>query len=188
MRISIIAQYLKLSVLLLLVTLGTEAYGEEEIWLLADTKTRILSVKQGKEIKAQFKNFAIGRNGTARDKVRNDHKTPLGIYRIGWINNNSRFYRFFGVNYPSRIDGKRGVKRRLINERTYQELLRADLFDEVPPQNTRLGGQIGIHGVGKGDRFIHDTLDWTQGCIALTNEQIDRLGSWIKKGAVVVIR
>ncbi|MCP5245074.1 MAG: L,D-transpeptidase, partial [Burkholderiales bacterium] len=47
---------------------------------------------------------------------------------------------------------------------------------------------IGIHGIGRGDPEIHDQFHWTNGCIALTNEQIDQLGKWLKPGVMVKIR
>jgi len=92
------------------------------------------------------------------------------------------------VNYPSRVDAKRGLQKGLIDRSTYQRLFDADLLDQVPDQTTLLGGQIGIHGIGKADAEIHRTMNWTRGCIALTDSQINSLGAWIKKGTVVVIR
>lgn len=174
-----------------LVVFGTGVQAgtiDEEIWVLVDTKTRSISVKQGKHTRAVYNNIAIGRNGATRDKIRGDYKTPLGIYRVGWVNPNSRFHRFYGVTYPSRVDAGRALKKGMIDRSTYQELLRADLLNQVPNQNTRLGGQIGIHGIGGADPFIHKTMNWTRGCIAVTDEQINSLGAWMKKGAVVVIR
>ena len=164
------------------------AHADEEVWLLVDTKMKVIRVKQGKETKAEYANISIGRNGAATDKIRGDLKTPLGIYRIGWINPNSHFHKFFGVNYPSRVDAKRGLQKGLIDRSTYQRLFDADLLDTVPDQTTVLGGQIGIHGIGGADPEIHRTMNWTRGCIALTDSQINSLGAWIKKGTVVVIR
>ncbi len=162
--------------------------AEDEVWLLIDTKSKILNVMQGSKIKAVYKNIAIGRNGADKNRVKGDNKTPLGIYRIGWVNNQSKFHKFYGVNYPSRIDARRGLGRGLIDHSTFEDLVRADLFDTVPRQDTALGGQIGIHGLGAADPYIHRIMDWTRGCVAMTDEQIDSLGRWIKKGAVVVIR
>ncbi len=162
--------------------------AEDEIWLLIDTNTKVLNVMQGDSIKAVYKNIAIGRNGADRNRIRGDNKTPLGIYRIGWVNDHSKFHKFYGVNYPSRIDARRALGQGLIDHATFEDLIRADLFDRVPRQDTALGGQIGIHGLGSADPYIHKTMDWTRGCVAMTDEQIDSLARWIKKGAVVVIR
>lgn len=174
--------------LLVILSLFTPAHAAEEIWLLVDTKSKVISVKQGQATKAEYKKIAIGRKGAATNKIRGDNKTPLGIYRIGWFNPDSQFHRFYGFNYPSRVDAIRGLQKGLINSGTYKRLLDADLLDRIPDQSTRLGGQIGIHGLGSADPKIHDLFDWTRGCIALTNSQINSLGAWIKKGTVVVIR
>ena len=173
---------------LLVSSLSIPAHAAEEIWLLVDTKSQAILVKQGNETKAEYQDISIGRNGAANDKIRGDEKTPLGIYRIGWINSKSRFHKFFGVNYPSRVDAKRGLHEGLIDRPTFQRLFEADLLDRVPDQTTRLGGQIGIHGIGTADPEVHKMMNWTRGCIAVTDSQIDSLGSWIKKGTVVVIR
>jgi hypothetical protein len=57
-----------------------------------------------------------------------------------------------------------------------------------PPSNTGLGGNIGIHGIGAGDPQVHEDFNWTEGCIALTNEQIEELARWIHLGTRVVVR
>ena len=59
---------------------------------------------------------------------------------------------------------------------------------QTPPQNTPLGGQIGIHGLGHANEKIHQVFDWTHGCIALTNPQIDQLSQWVDTGTVVKIK
>ena len=59
---------------------------------------------------------------------------------------------------------------------------------DIPPQVTPLGGYLGIHGVGEGDPGIHADFNWTHGCIALTNQQIDDLAGWIRIGMRVVVR
>lgn len=159
-----------------------------DIWLLVETNHRLLRVMEGQNEKEVFTNVAIGRKGSGTDKMRNDDKTPLGEYRIGWVNENSRFRRFFGLTYPNLDNAKRAYRSGLISEHTLRSIMRANLDEEVPPQDTPLGGQIGIHGLGSGNRQIHEEFNWTHGCIAMTNDQIDRLGQWIKKGTLVVIR
>ena len=47
---------------------------------------------------------------------------------------------------------------------------------------------IGIHGIGDGDRGVHRDFNWTNGCVALTNEEIDELLRWVKIGTPVEIR
>ena len=168
---------------------GSPAFGEmQDIWVLVDTGPGILKVMQGNDEMEVFPHVAIGQHGADFEKARNDKKTPLGEYRIGWVNENSKFHRFLGLTYPNIDNAKRAFLTGLISEQTVRSIMRAEMEDGVPPQNTPLGGQIGIHGLGPVEREFHQVFNWTSGCIALTNEEIDRLSKWIKKGTVVVIR
>lgn len=176
-------------ILLVFALVGTPVVGEpQDTWLLVETVPRVLKVMQGDEELEVFPHVAIGRHGADVDKAHGDKKTPLGEYRIGWVNENSKFHRFLGLTYPNIDNAKRAFRDGLIGEETVRRIMRAEMEEGVPPQNTPLGGQIGIHGLGAADREIHDAFDWTSGCIALTNQEIDRLARWIKKGTVVVIR
>ena len=162
--------------------------ADNGVWIDVDTSTHTLSVMQGNVIQTVFKNVAIGRYGTTWSKMTKDDKTPLGRFRVGWINENSRYYRFFGLNYPNLDTAKRALDENRITEETWLSILEAKSMGKTPPQNTPLGGHIGIHGIGRGDQEIHHEYNWTNGCIALTNEQIDQLGKWIKPGILVNIR
>lgn len=174
---------------LVMMSLSAAVFAEEQdVWLLVDTGTHELKVMEGDEAKEVFSRVAIGRKGAGFEKMRDDDKTPLGEYRIGWVNEKSKFHRFFGFTYPNTDNAKRAYQDGLIGEDAFRTILRASLEEDVPPQNTPLGGQIGIHGLGSASPAVHESFDWTHGCIAMTNEQIDRLSQWVKKGTLVVIR
>ncbi len=158
-----------------------------EIWINVDTTAQTLSVMRGDRIKMTFENIALGRYGTTWNKRTLDDKTPLGTFRIGWINEQSRYYRFFGLDYPNRENAQRALEENIISEETWRSILHAVDQDRTPPQNTELGGYIGIHGIGRGDPEIHDQFNWTNGCIALTNQQIDQLSKWLRPGVRVII-
>jgi lipoprotein-anchoring transpeptidase ErfK/SrfK len=159
-----------------------------EIWVLVDTKTDSLQVKNGDRVIKTYKNIAIGRYGKTYYKVRCDNKTPLGKFRIGWTNKNTRYHRFLGLTYPDLPAADRALVDGRIDEPQWQAIRRASQAGEVPSQNTPLGGMIGIHGVGDGDRTVHRDYNWTNGCVALTNEEIDELLQWVKIGTTVEIR
>lgn len=80
------------------------------------------------------------------------------------------------------------TRRKKISYETWYQILDAKILGKTPPQNTQLGGHIGIHGIGQGNPAIHNNYNWTNGCIALTNKQIDQLSQWVKTGTVVNIR
>lgn len=173
--------------------LGCNAYagtspGASDTWLLVDTKAHDLRVMAGERPVESFDHVAIGRRGASFDKQRNDDKTPLGEYRIGWINQNSQFHRFFGFTYPNLEIARRAFDRGLIGGDTLNRIMEAHFGRNLPPQGTPLGGRIGIHGIGRGNPDVHALFDWTHGCVALTNRQVDRLAQWVRKGTLVIIR
>ncbi len=164
------------------------AQTDATIWIDVDTNEHTLLVMQGETVRVVFKNVAIGRFGTTWTKMTKDDKTPLGKFKVGWVNEKSRYYRFYGLNYPNLDTAKRALDENRIDEDTWLSILEAKNMGKTPPQDTPLGGHIGIHGIGRGDQEIHHEYNWTNGCIALTNEQIDQLDKWIKPGILVNIR
>jgi len=169
-------------------SVNSVAQTDDSIWIDVDTSEHTLLVMQGEAVRVIFKNVAIGRYGTTWTKMTRDDKTPLGKFRVGWVNEKSRYYRFYGLNYPNLDTAKRALDDNRIDEETWLSILEAKNMGKTPPQDTPLGGHIGIHGIGRGDQEIHHQYNWTNGCIALTNEQIDQLGKWIKPGILVNIR
>lgn len=162
--------------------------ANEAIWLLVDTTKLTLEVKQGNKTLTVMNNIAIGRNGAGFKKHKGDDITPLGTYKIGWINNKSEFYKFYGFTYPSVENANEALLSGLLSKHSHTSIVKAQSKNRVPPQDTRIGGLIGIHGLGEGDKAIHKIMNWTHGCIALTNEQVDKLGRWIRKGTVVKVK
>jgi murein L,D-transpeptidase YafK len=117
-----------------------------------------------------------------------DDVTPRGTYSVGWFKQSDRFVHFIGLTYPSREDAARGYSNGIIDQRTYARILSALDRGQLPPQDTRLGGLIGIHGVGKGSLKIHRIANWTAGCIAVDNQQIRELKKLLTVGMRVEIR
>ena len=179
----------RIYLLIVLCFISMSGYGSSaDIWLLIDTGKLTLEVKQGQETIETFSGIAIGRGGAGFKEFRGDDITPLGTYKIGWVNRKSHYHRFYGFDYPSPENVERAFADGLISRSVYSKITKAHQHQAVPPQSTPLGGQIGIHGLGRGDIKIHKTMNWTHGCVALTNEQIDRLDRWIKKGTVVKLK
>lgn len=164
------------------------AYTRLERWVLIDTRSKTLVVMEGNRPIEIFPKIALGTSGAGVKFVRGDNKTPVGTFRVGWINDNSRFNRFFGLTYPNLDYAERGYRTGLIDAPTYWAIRAALAAGQTPPQNTPLGGAIGIHGVGRGDPVIHANFNWTSGCVALNNYQIERLARWVNVGTRVVIR
>ncbi len=160
----------------------------DDVWLLVDTKALTIEVKKGQQTLETLNDIAIGQGGAGFKSHRGDNVTPFGSYRIGWVGEQSNFRKFFGLTYPSAEDAEKALQEGVINLSAYNSIISAHRSHQVPPQNTALGGRIGIHGLGRADEKIHKSMNWTHGCIALTNGQIDHLSQWLDKGTVVKIK
>ena len=111
------------------------AQTDDDIWIDVDTSEHTLLVMQGDTVRVIFKNVAIGRYGTTWTKMTKDDKTPLGKFRVGWINEKSRYYRFYGLNYPNLDTAKRALDENRIDEETWLSILEAK--NRGKPKHTR---------------------------------------------------
>jgi len=130
---------------------------------------------------------ALGREPIGPKRRAGDSRTPEGEYHLrsrGW---DSRFHLFLIIDYPSREDGAAGLREGVISPETYGEILEAHDRAVLPPQNTALGGILGLHGEGVRWSGDSEHLNWTNGCIAMTDEQIDFLAAHAPSGTLVSI-
>jgi murein L,D-transpeptidase YafK len=116
------------------------------------------------------------------DKVREgDGATPEGDFYIFVKNNKSAYYLSLGVSYPNAEDADRGLRDGLITKVQHTAILEAIRKKTAPPQYTKLGGLIYIHGHGA-------RTDWTWGCVALENEDMKELYDAVSVGTPVTIK
>jgi len=165
-----------------MVTAGTDPQ------IVVDTHSRTLSVWSAGKIIGEFKDIAIGRGGASSERHQGDNKTPLGTFHIKWLNMKSRFHIFLGLDYPTVDHAMKAYQQNHIKNNDLSSIKTAFEHNTLPPQDTSLGGYIGIHGLGDGSLAIHKKFNWTRGCIALTNEQIERLARMVHVGTEVIIR
>jgi len=116
------------------------------------------------------------------DKVREgDRRTPEGDFYIFTKNDKSAFYLSLGVSYPNAAHAERGLRDGLITRAQYESIISALNAKQAPPQNTKLGGDIYIHGNGA-------SRDWTWGCVALENDDVRQLFNAVPVGTPVRIQ
>ncbi len=111
---------------------------------------------------------ALGTQPVGRKERQGDGRTPEGHYIIDSRNPHSQFHKALHVSYPNAEDRRRAAAM------------------HVDP-----GGAIMIHGLGEGWGWVgHDHVlhDWTLGCIAVTNEEIDEIWRVVPNGTPVEIR
>ncbi len=135
--------------------------------VLIEKKARRLTLySKGQSIKAY--KIALGRNPEGPKQREGDNKTPEGIYTIDSRNNKSGYHLALHISYP--------------NEKDKQV---AESLGVSP------GGNIMIHGIKNGMGWVgryHTLLDWTQGCIAVTDQEIEEIDKLVPNGTAVEIR
>lgn len=132
--------------------------------VLEKSKRQLTLVRGGETIRSYP--VALGPNPRGHKVMEGDGRTPEGLYSLDWRNPNSRFYRSIHVSYPSLAD------------REFAAQL------GVAP-----GGMIMIHGepnylsFGPGSR-----PDWTEGCIAVSNDAMDEIWAMVDDGTPIEIK
>jgi murein L,D-transpeptidase YafK len=147
--------------------------------IVVKKKERKLYVYEGDKIVKTY-NVGLGFAPEGDKEKQGDGKTPEGEFYIFTRNPKSSYYLSLGVSYPSIEDAKRGLEQKLITRKEHDSIVRAIKNKQTPPQKTRLGGEIYIHGNGS-------ATDWTWGCVALDDAQMKELFDAIPVGTNVRI-
>ena len=134
--------------------------------LIEKNARRLMLISQGEVLKSY--KIALGGNPIGPKERQGDNKTPEGTYVIDGRIKDSRFYRSLHISYPNERDKNRA-----------KEL-------GVSP-----GGNIMIHGIKNGFSWVgdaHTGVDWTKGCIAVTDEEIEEISKLAPNGTIIEIR
>ncbi len=161
---------------------------DDELWVLVDDREAALSVYRGNRLVERFAPISLGRGGAMSQRQRGDLSTPLGEFRVYRFNRSSKFHIFIGVDYPTPTHALMALEAGVYSQQDYEDYFSYYRRNGDPPQDTVLGGYIGIHGLGVADPDIHQRFHWTEGCVAVTDSQIERLSSLVDIGTRVVIR
>ena len=140
-------------------------------------------------IKSYKANF--GRNINVPKCKAGDLATPVGEYKICDIDTTSKYHIFLKIDYPNLIDAREALRKGVINQSVFDKLKFDYDFNLCPDSSTYLGGNVGIQGIGRLDfvfRYLPLNYNWTDGSVAISNEDIDELYSVVKKGTKVVIK
>jgi hypothetical protein len=158
-------------------------------WLLVEKGKRWLTVMAGTDAVARYR-IDLGFQPVGDKGAEGDGRTPEGTYRVCTKNGRSRFHRFIGLSYPGPKDGERGRREGRISAAEQAAIVGASQRRTAPPWRTALGGAVGIHG-GAQRRVIGDRVlgvDWTHGCIAVTDVEIESIFDFVQPGTEVEIR
>jgi murein L,D-transpeptidase YafK len=131
---------------------------------------------------------AFGRGDRGAKHTAGDQRTPEGEYRIAGPARASRFHRFVPIDYPSVADADAALADERISAADHARILAAHRRGATPPEDTALGGLLGLHGEGVRWRGESTALDWTDGCIALADRDVEFVAARVRKGTPVEIR
>ena len=136
----------------------------------------------------------LGINPVGPKKITGDQKTPEGDYFICSKSTESNFYRFLGISYPGIADAQTAFEEGLISLNDRDSIINSAKSGKAPPWHTKLGGWVGIHGYPT-DWFkrvwviLHypKPHNWTDGCIAMWNFEVEELFGMVGIGTPVRI-
>ena len=157
-----------ISAALAILLLSGLAYGGQvaDFVLVIKSESRLYLLHEGKEL-ASFK-VAFGGNPRGHKQQQGDERTPEGRYTLDYKNAQSAYYKSIHVSYPNDKDRESAKKR------------------GVDP-----GGHIMVHGHRNGyEGFatIVQLFNWTDGCIALSNKDMDVVWQTVNPGTPIEIR
>ena len=143
-----------------------DPYGTADRILVEKTKRRLTLLSNGQVLK-QYK-ISLGREPVGHKTRSGDNRTPEGVYFIDYRVQDSDFHRALHISYPNK-----------------QDIRRAEEMGYSP------GGSIMLHGLKNDDKeiaYYHGYFDWTKGCIAVTNAEIEEIWQLVPNGITIEIR
>ncbi|MGQ9830996.1 MAG: L,D-transpeptidase family protein [Thermochromatium sp.] len=151
-----------------LTTSNKEVTGPVDKVVVKKSQRRLELLSNGQVVRQYH--VALGGSPIGHKYREGDQRTPEGTYTLNWRNPNSIFYKSIHISYPSERD--RAISRRLG-------------YDNP-------GGMIMIHGLpnyiqSESMRQQYANRDWTQGCIAVQNHEMDEIWSLVKDGTPIQI-
>lgn len=127
---------------------------------------RQLYLMQGRTVVRAYP-VSLGKNPVGHKLHKGDQRTPEGRYYLDWRNQESRYHLALHISYPNPKDRQRAAQ-----------------------QGVQPGGSIMLHGLPKkyadGARVLLD-LDWTDGCIAVSNQAIEEIWQMVADNTIIEI-
>jgi murein L,D-transpeptidase YafK len=130
-------------------------------------KARTLQLLSHGQVIKSYK-VALGGNPIGPKTRPGDHKTPEGAYVLDFRNAHSQYYKSIHISYPNQHD--RAEARKI---------------------GVSTGGDVFVHGLPNGYGLIgaaHRLKDWTDGCVAVTDEEMDEIWGIVSDGTLIEIK
>lgn len=145
--------------------LSSHCYAQVNLVMVDKSENKMLLL-EGKKIIRQY-HVAFGANPKGHKQQEGDQKTPEGTYTLDYKKEDSSFYRAMHISYPNKQD-----------------------LTKAASKGVSAGGFIMIHGQRNKLgwlSFIAQRFNWTNGCIALTNKEMDEFMSLVSVGTKITI-
>jgi murein L,D-transpeptidase YafK len=130
-------------------------------------KERTLTLMSGDKVLKVYK-IALGVDPVGPKPMEGDHKTPEGNYILDRRNPKSKYYRSIHISYPSEEDR-----------------------DRARESGVSAGGDVMVHGLPNGFGWLgatHRVHDWTDGCVAVSDQEMDEIWSAVADGTPIEIK
>lgn len=142
-----------------------------ELWLEVDKSERVFRVMHDT---TELKRYVcvLGEDPVGDKRMQGDRRTPEGTFTFRSKRRPHQWHVFIWIDYPNAESRRRFQERKRTGE---------------IPANADIGGEVGIHGVPEGkDEWIVSGQDWTWGCIALTNADVDEIYPYIQPMRTII--
>lgn len=145
-------------------TLQQQGIFADQVYVKKSTRT--MQLIHNHTVIRQY-HIALGDNPQGQKQQEGDERTPEGWYTLDWANEKSKAYRSLHISYPNSVD-----------------------IAKAKSMGVTAGGAIMIHGQMNGLEKLTPLMqqrDWTNGCIAVTNAEMDEIMALVKVGTPIFI-
>ncbi|MFZ1291817.1 MAG: L,D-transpeptidase [Melioribacteraceae bacterium] len=162
----------------------------KNVTILVDRKNYKLELLSDSTFVKSY-NVVFGRNNNSNKISKNDYITPTGTYFICRVDTNHVYYKKLFLDYPNLNDAAEALKENIITQKEFKNIANSLKKNNTPFAETNLGAEIGIQGTGEYNIIFKNlpfVFNWTNGSVALSNENIDELLTVVKVGTKVTIK
>ena len=160
-----------------------------DVYLIVDKKNFKLDLYSDSVLVKTYK-AVYGRNSSRVKKNMHDNVTPIGAYKICMVDTSNLYHKFLQLNYPSIDDVSEIYKNGYMEKGEYEKLIATLSQNSCLPNDYEFNKKIGIHGIGEYNSIFKNlpfVFNWTNGSIAVSNENIDELFAVTEIGTPVEI-
>ncbi len=157
--------------------------------LIVERNKYILSLYSDSVLVKNYR-AVFGKNNKPK-KIAGDKGTPIGEYEIVAVDTNHRYFRFYKINYPNIADLREGLRKGLLTQQLYDSLAYQFYYGGGIKVPTPLGNDIGLHGIGQLNYIFKNlpfVFNWTDGSVAISDDDLIELSPYLGKGTKIVFR